>query len=90
MSRGLTVGQPSKIDTLKTKKKFFFSSMNISLKQISGTPFSVSGQRCGQPHFQKKKKPCKLSIYKAFCGRSDTIWSRRRTRLGRRREKTAI
>lgn len=30
--------------------------------------FSVNGQRCGQAHFEKKKKPCKLSVYKAFCG----------------------
>ena len=33
------------------QRNFFFSSISISLKQISGTPFSVSGQRCGQAKF---------------------------------------
>ena len=55
------------------KEKIFLLKHKYFAKVDFKNTFSVSGQRCGQPHFQKKKKPCKLSIYKAFCGRSDTI-----------------
>ena len=65
MEKGLTDGQPSKIDTLKTKKIFLLKHKHFSKADFKNT-FSVSGQRCGQLYFQKKKKPCKLSIYKDF------------------------
>ena len=43
MRRGLTVGQPSKIDTLKTKKIFLLKHKHLAKADFKNT-FSVSGQ----------------------------------------------
>ena len=80
MRRGLTVGQPSKIDTLKTKKIFLLKHKHLAKADFKNT-FSVSGQRCGQTYFFG------VGGFGPIDGLTVDVHS---TCLGRRREKTAI